>query len=76
MDTDFPTTDKSNRSGPPTDLPTTNNADNILYLTFGLIFLIIIIWIIIVSTSTESIKILPAMNNLALQIPPVSDKIK
>jgi hypothetical protein len=79
---DFPTTDKSDRSlgNDPSIEPLPSNKSNdfnILYLTFGLIIIVIIIWLIIVSTNNNvPPKILLAMNNKELQIPPVSDKIK
>ena len=56
-----------------TSLSIDNNL-RILYITFAIIIGLLLLWIIIVVVTKEDpLKILGEMNNLATQIPPVSD---
>lgn len=58
---------------PDNDVSVDNNL-RILYITFAIIIGLMLLWIIIVVfTKEDPLKILGEMNNLASQIPPVSD---
>ena len=57
-------------------LGSTNNNLRILYITFGIILGLLLLWIIIVIiTKEDPVKILSEMTNMAAQIKPVSDDI-